>query len=357
MHALTQKHGASLLYCVSGDFNTELVEDGFHVGSNTSGTCVDDRVFAVHSWLATWNLVAVFTFLSPKGNWTHRAYNGGRTCVLDYCCVSSVLAATCLDFRMDYERNCATDHVAQILRLMVSWKKGACKRRRRTALDVGAFADFWQERPLPDNLEHLTELCTRALKLTAAPALSREKAPMPLELKNRYAALQEATSKEESFACAREIYRLRRKWRDDQKLDSFARDALKMPRSDRKLGARVTELEVAGVKTSDAALWAQGILDFYRGLYTDTTNDTDGRLRRLRAEAKNEGYIQLPRWIVERSRVEARQRVKSAPGNDGVTWGVINALPTRVLDHFACLFEKRLNSEDECFVKQWTTVR
>jgi hypothetical protein len=128
-----------------------------------------------------------------------------------------------------------------------------------------------------------------------------------------------------------------------------------MPRADRKLGVRVTVLEVAGTKTADAGVWAQGILEFYRGLYTDTSNDVEGRLRRLRAEAKDEGYIHLPRWIVERSRNEARQRARSAPGNDGVTWGVINALPTRVLDHFASLFEKRLNNEEEGFVKQWIT--
>jgi hypothetical protein len=149
---------------------------------------------------------------------------------------------------------------------------------------------------------------------------------MPLELRNRYAALQEAETREESFACAREIYRLRRKWRDEIKADSFAADALRMPRADRKKGGQVSELDIGGRLTSKPEDWSKGILDFYRGLYTDPLNDVEGRLSRLRTGAEHEAYIHLPLWVVERSRLRPgsglplHREMTASPGESSIPY-------------------------------------
>jgi hypothetical protein len=83
-------------------------------------------------------------------------------------------------------------------------------------------------------------------------------------------------------------------------------------------------------------------------LFNDSENDSniqDHRLEHLGRLAKDEWYINVPRFMVCEVLSQCGRKKNKAPGADGIGWGALGCLPRRCVEVLAKRIEDRINNK------------
>ena len=144
-------------------------------------------------------------------------------------------------------------------------------------------------------------------------------------------------------------------------------------RTNTKKGAQ-TKMFCNGKLSENREEWQTETVSFYADLYKDDSIthgkiDPEKRLMlrhlqqnrlheiRLRAMDQNTRHpLDVPLWMMLETRASYAAKANSAPGGDGIKWGLLLSLDTAVVKHLATIFTKRINMKQTGMVSDWTNI-
>jgi hypothetical protein len=371
--------GLGTAFVLGGDLNVELASCA-HVGPAVTGSQTNDRAAALLCFAVANNLVWSSTQNTDMEYWTfmHKSAVFPRKMVLDYVLTSPRICAA-HHVRYDIDYNC--DHRAIDTTISLPGKTRITYVARRAdfknphtqafvahAVEAAAYGEQFKD--VAEFQTFLKAVCN------AAPVYQKPKQDMPSALKNSFAALRDFEGpSEEKVRLARQTYRARRNWWDEQQKASAPARLLKLCRKSAgkdKSSRKTASLKIGDIPSSDPGVWATEISNHYakqyhddsiRGGVVDETRRREllrlqkERLLTLRAKALGEPHLHIPLWLVLEAKSRFCAKPPTAPGIDMVCWSMLSLLPDRFWESVRRVFEDRLN---DCWsaasVPDWQTV-